>query len=69
MELYFLVIFLLTYLFEFSSQVAEILKDRMSWYRECRCLDVLSIVPTGSGGTIELMYMQVKWLNRSYADV
>ncbi|XP_057433102.1 homeobox-leucine zipper protein ATHB-14-like [Lotus japonicus] len=40
------------------TKVAEILKDRMSWYRDCRCLDVLSIVPTGSGGTIELMYMQ-----------
>ncbi|MED6135065.1 Homeobox-leucine zipper protein ATHB-14 [Stylosanthes scabra] len=38
--------------------VAEILKDRPSWYRDCRCLDVLSIVPTGSGGTIELIYMQ-----------
>lgn len=41
------------------SQVADILKDRPSWYHDCRCLDVLSIVPTGSGGTIELLYMQV----------
>lgn len=41
------------------SQVAEILKDRTSWYHDCRCLDVLSIVPAGNGGTIELMYMQV----------
>nr|UUA81639.1 HD-ZIP III family member transcription factor [Caragana korshinskii] len=40
------------------TKVAEILKDRLSWCRDCRCLDVLSIVPTGSGGTIELMYMQ-----------
>ncbi|KAE9594832.1 hypothetical protein Lal_00013251 [Lupinus albus] len=40
------------------TKVAEILKDRLSWYRDCRCLDVLSIVPTGNGGTIELMYMQ-----------
>ncbi|XP_015959291.1 homeobox-leucine zipper protein ATHB-14 [Arachis duranensis] len=40
------------------TKVAEILKDRPSWYRDCRCLDVLSIVPTGSGGTIELIYMQ-----------
>ncbi|XP_054778818.1 homeobox-leucine zipper protein ATHB-14-like [Prosopis cineraria] len=39
-------------------KVAEILKDRPSWYHDCRCLDVLSIVPTGNGGTIELMYMQ-----------
>ncbi|KAK7303562.1 hypothetical protein RJT34_14471 [Clitoria ternatea] len=40
------------------TKVAEILKDRSSWYRDCRCVDVLSIVPTGNGGTIELMYMQ-----------
>ncbi|KAF1895242.1 hypothetical protein Lal_00043887 [Lupinus albus] len=40
------------------TKVAEILKDRLSWYRDCRCVDVLSIVPTGNGGTIELMYMQ-----------
>ncbi|KAG4956457.1 hypothetical protein JHK85_042837 [Glycine max] len=40
------------------TKVAEILKDRQSWYRDCRCVDVLSIVPTGNGGTIELMYMQ-----------
>ncbi|XP_028759367.1 homeobox-leucine zipper protein ATHB-14 [Neltuma alba] len=40
------------------TKVAEILKDRPSWYHDCRCLDVLSIVPTGSGGTIELLYMQ-----------
>ncbi|XP_019419795.1 PREDICTED: homeobox-leucine zipper protein ATHB-14-like [Lupinus angustifolius] len=40
------------------TKVAEILKDRLSWYRDCRCLDVLSIAPTGNGGTIELMYMQ-----------
>ncbi|KAI4297057.1 hypothetical protein L6164_036965 [Bauhinia variegata] len=40
------------------TKVAEILKDRPSWYRDCRCLDVLNIIPTGNGGTIELMYMQ-----------
>ncbi|CAL0334501.1 unnamed protein product [Lupinus luteus] len=40
------------------TKVAEILKDRLSWYRDCRCHDVLSIVPTGNGGTIELIYMQ-----------
>ncbi|KAH1231729.1 Homeobox-leucine zipper protein ATHB-9 [Glycine soja] len=40
------------------TKVAEILKDRQSWYRDCRCVDVLSIVPTGNGGTIELLYMQ-----------
>ncbi|CAK9142881.1 unnamed protein product [Ilex paraguariensis] len=39
-------------------KVAEILKDRPSWFRDCRCLDVLSAIPTGNGGTIELIYMQ-----------
>lgn len=40
-------------------QVAEILKDRPSWYRDCRCLNILSVIPTGNGGTIELIYLQV----------
>ncbi|XP_038703529.1 homeobox-leucine zipper protein ATHB-14-like [Tripterygium wilfordii] len=40
------------------TKVAEILKDRPSWFRDCRCVDVLSSIPTGNGGTIELMYMQ-----------
>ncbi|KAF2310777.1 hypothetical protein GH714_017097 [Hevea brasiliensis] len=40
------------------TKVAEILKDRPSWFRDCRCLDILSVIPTGNGGTIELMYMQ-----------
>ncbi|KAL6542691.1 Homeobox-leucine zipper protein ATHB-14 [Orobanche hederae] len=40
------------------TKVAEIYKDRMSWYRDCRCLDVATIIPTGKGGKIELMYMQ-----------
>ncbi|KAK4488118.1 hypothetical protein RD792_003860 [Penstemon davidsonii] len=39
-------------------KVAEILKDRFSWFRDCRCLDVASAIPTGNGGTIELLYMQ-----------
>lgn len=42
-----------------SLQVSEILKDRPSWFRDCRCLDVLSVIPAGNGGTIELIYMQV----------
>lgn len=42
-----------------SYQVAEILKDRPSWYRDCRAVDVLNVLPTASGGTIELLYMQV----------
>ncbi|OAY85108.1 Homeobox-leucine zipper protein HOX32 [Ananas comosus] len=40
------------------TKVAEIIKDRPSWYRDCRCLDVLSVIPTGNGGNIELIYMQ-----------
>ncbi|XP_042433529.1 homeobox-leucine zipper protein HOX32-like isoform X2 [Zingiber officinale] len=40
------------------TRVADILKDRPSWYRDCRSLDVLSVVPTGNGGNIELIYMQ-----------
>ncbi|CAI0545576.1 unnamed protein product [Linum tenue] len=40
-------------------KVAEILKDRPSWYRDCRCLDMLSVIPTANGGTIELIYMQI----------
>ncbi|XP_065846929.1 homeobox-leucine zipper protein ATHB-14-like [Euphorbia lathyris] len=39
-------------------KVAEILKDRLSWFRDCRCLETLSVIPTGNGGTIELIYMQ-----------
>ncbi|KGN65925.1 hypothetical protein Csa_023222 [Cucumis sativus] len=39
-------------------KVAEILKDRLSWFRDCRCVDVLSVISTGNGGTIELLYMQ-----------
>ncbi|XP_049383464.1 homeobox-leucine zipper protein ATHB-14 isoform X1 [Solanum stenotomum] len=39
-------------------KVAEILKDRPSWYRDCRCLDILKVIPTGNGGTIELIYLQ-----------
>ncbi|XP_042489481.1 homeobox-leucine zipper protein HOX32 [Macadamia integrifolia] len=40
------------------TKVAEILKDRPSWFRDCRCLDVLTTVPAGNGGTLELIYMQ-----------
>lgn len=41
-------------------QVAEILKDRPSWYRDCRSVDIVNVLPTGSSGTIELLYMQVR---------
>ncbi|KAK8496277.1 hypothetical protein V6N13_130325 [Hibiscus sabdariffa] len=40
------------------TKVAEILKDRPLWFRDCRCIDVMSIIPTANGGTIELIYMQ-----------
>ncbi|KAG7019476.1 Homeobox-leucine zipper protein HOX32, partial [Cucurbita argyrosperma subsp. argyrosperma] len=40
------------------TKVAEILKDRLSWFRDCRCVDVLSVMSTGNGGTIELLYTQ-----------
>ncbi|ONK67344.1 uncharacterized protein A4U43_C06F19190 [Asparagus officinalis] len=40
------------------TKVAEILKDRPSWYRDCRSLNVLTVIPTGNGGTVELIYMQ-----------
>ncbi|CAN0911578.1 Homeobox-leucine zipper protein HOX32 [Linum grandiflorum] len=39
-------------------KVAEILKERTSWYRDCRFLEMVSVIPTGNGGTIELIYMQ-----------
>uniref|UniRef100_A0A7N0RFV9 Uncharacterized protein n=1 Tax=Kalanchoe fedtschenkoi TaxID=63787 RepID=A0A7N0RFV9_KALFE len=39
-------------------KVAEILKDTPSWFRDCRTHDVLSILPTANGGTLELIYMQ-----------
>ncbi|XP_022854559.1 homeobox-leucine zipper protein ATHB-8-like, partial [Olea europaea var. sylvestris] len=41
------------------TRVAEILKDRLSWYRDCRAVNVLNVLSTGNGGTIELLYMQL----------
>ncbi|KAF7817108.1 Homeobox-leucine zipper protein ATHB-8 [Senna tora] len=41
------------------TRVAEILKDRPSWFRDCRALDILNVMSTGNGGTIELLYMQL----------
>ncbi|KAJ9568411.1 hypothetical protein OSB04_004377 [Centaurea solstitialis] len=41
------------------TRVAEILKDRPSWYRDCRAVDVVNLLPTANGGTIELLYMQL----------
>ncbi|KAL2536554.1 Homeobox-leucine zipper protein ATHB-15 [Forsythia ovata] len=42
------------------TRVAEILKERPSWFRDCRAVDVLNVLPTANGGTIELLYMQNK---------
>ncbi|KAL9460588.1 hypothetical protein AB3S75_003733 [Citrus x aurantiifolia] len=41
------------------TRVAEILKDRPSWFRDCRAVEVLNVLPTANGGTIELLYMQL----------
>ncbi|GJN09347.1 hypothetical protein PR202_ga27348 [Eleusine coracana subsp. coracana] len=42
-----------------GMKVIEILKDRPSWFRDCRSLEVLTMLPAGNGGTIELVYMQM----------
>ncbi|KAF5741659.1 putative DNA binding protein [Tripterygium wilfordii] len=41
------------------TRVAEILKDKPSWFRDCRAVDVLNVLPTANGGTVELLYMQL----------
>ncbi|KAI3793748.1 hypothetical protein L1987_36370 [Smallanthus sonchifolius] len=41
------------------TKIVEILKDRTSWYRDCRNLEVYTMLPAGNGGTIELVYTQV----------
>ncbi|KAI7989367.1 Homeobox-leucine zipper protein HOX33 [Camellia lanceoleosa] len=41
------------------TRVVEILKNRPSWYHDCRVVDVLNVMSTGNGGTIELLYMQL----------
>jgi len=41
----------------------EILKDRPSWFRDCRSLEVFTMLPAGNGGTIELVYMQVSYIS------
>ncbi|WOK93856.1 homeobox-leucine zipper protein ATHB-15-like isoform X1 [Canna indica] len=41
------------------AKVAEILKDRLSWFHDCRSVDVINVLPTANNGTIELLYMQV----------
>ncbi|GKC37118.1 homeobox-leucine zipper protein ATHB-15 [Tanacetum coccineum] len=41
------------------TRVVEILKDRPLWFRDCRAVDVLNVLPTANGGTIEILYMQL----------
>ncbi|KAJ9698113.1 hypothetical protein PVL29_007285 [Vitis rotundifolia] len=41
------------------SKIAEILKDRPSWFRDCRSLEVFTMFPAGNGGTVELLYTQI----------
>ncbi|ERN15110.1 hypothetical protein AMTR_s00056p00085520 [Amborella trichopoda] len=41
------------------TKVSEILKDRPTWFRDCRSVEVLTALSTGNGGTIELLYMQM----------
>ncbi|TYI35011.1 hypothetical protein ES332_A03G046700v1 [Gossypium tomentosum] len=41
------------------TKIAEILKDRPSWLRDCRNLEVFTMFRAGSGGTIELVYTQM----------
>ncbi|KAI3461429.1 hypothetical protein Pfo_018092 [Paulownia fortunei] len=40
------------------TKIAEILKDRPSWFRDCRSLEVFTMFSAGNGGTIELLYTQ-----------
>lgn len=41
------------------TRVAEILKDRSSWLRDCRTVDILNAMSADNCGTIELIYMQL----------
>lgn len=43
----------------------EILKDRPAWFRDCRRHEVYTMLPTGNGGTIELLYTQVSFFSCS----
>ncbi|KAA8539315.1 hypothetical protein F0562_026007 [Nyssa sinensis] len=40
------------------TEIMEILKDRPSWFRDCRNQEVFAKFPAGNGGIIELIYMQ-----------
>jgi hypothetical protein len=36
----------------YTLQAAKILKDRPSWYRDSRAVDILNVLLTTNGGTI-----------------
>ncbi|KAF5202805.1 Homeobox-leucine zipper protein like [Thalictrum thalictroides] len=40
-------------------KIADILKDRLSWFHECRSLEVFTVFPAGNGGSVELIYTQM----------
>ncbi|KAI5399573.1 hypothetical protein KIW84_064781 [Lathyrus oleraceus] len=40
------------------SKIVEILKDRSTWFRDCRSSEMFTMFSTGNGGTIELLYTQ-----------
>ncbi|XP_042409143.1 homeobox-leucine zipper protein ATHB-15-like isoform X2 [Zingiber officinale] len=42
-----------------TTKVAEILKDRLSWCRDCRSLEANNVMLTANNETIEVLYMQV----------
>ncbi|KAG2639382.1 hypothetical protein PVAP13_2KG014400 [Panicum virgatum] len=42
-----------------GMKIVEILKDRPSWFRDCRGLEVFTMLRAGNGGTIELVSMQM----------
>uniref|UniRef100_J3M5W0 START domain-containing protein n=1 Tax=Oryza brachyantha TaxID=4533 RepID=J3M5W0_ORYBR len=44
---------------QINKMVAEILKDHPSWYHDCEFIDIIHVIPTGNGGTIEVIYMQI----------
>ncbi|GAB4842011.1 hypothetical protein Ancab_011970 [Ancistrocladus abbreviatus] len=49
----------------YGAKIAEILKDRPSWFRDCRSLEAYTMFPAGNGGTIELVYTQFELISSS----
>jgi homeobox-leucine zipper protein len=50
------------------TRVAEILKDKPCWLRDCRSLDIVNVLSTANGGTLELIYMQVLMIKNPKDD-